>query len=770
MNLQNVAVAYDGSDQVSMVCIATSTVINVLGTFTYTGSTGIGCGGQLNVQGNILDIGTNIGHSDYYGASGAFTPIVINGTGTQYIYASTTADEGTLPAVLTINKPSGTLNVIGTLNVPISNGGGWNYVAGTLNMGTSTVVLAGGNSSCSNVNSVAPLNGNTQFNNLEFIGDLCSGFYAYDVESVMVSTSTTPVVNGNLIITTAGSGFVAPPPINGGTIQVNGNIQAPLVGATALYHNGGGTGTIVVMGTSTQTFTDTLGIYWQMPQLVINKPFINVYGGRGGYAALLGYGNFFLGSTTIQQGEFWIPSSTVTTSNSLNLAANVTIASTGALRIFQPSSTMANATSGNLTITNNGFVEIDAPWGGCNQSSSVTLSGGTSNKIVWAGSGQNIIRYVTASYQTASGAAITAINSVDGGNNTNWTFTQNTPPPKLIQSAGNNITGGDVPWSTNWGVRPGDTVLYAIESQDAPVSSVSDSAGDTYTFVTSTSYTASSHTYYLSLYYATNVSDTPPFSVTQNIVSGDPVYNQDIFDYTGISPSSTLETFNTNRSNTSSTALASGFVSTNFPNDLYFAAMGYVAPTTLSTSTISPFAQESVLNQTSFPPIYTEDFIASTTQYLAANVGANGSGTPYAAILAAFRSPVQQYYPPVGTLDSDTFDTRGSAQLNSIVWQGPKPSTVALPQGTSVQFQMAVSNNPNGPWNFIGPDGTASTTFPNGGGSALPGVPVPLLGNSVQSCYTLFSGYEYFRYRVILLSPLQIKTPTVTNVVVNWSP
>jgi hypothetical protein len=113
--------------------------------------------------------------------------------------------------------------------------------------------------------------------------------------------------------------------------------------------------------------------------------------------------------------------------------------------------------------------------------------------------------------------------------------------------------------------------------------------------------------------------------------------------------------------------------------------------------------------------------------------------------------------PKTGTLDSQTFDTgvASGAQLNSITWKGNAPS------GTSVGFQIAVSNSANGPWNFVGPDGTSGTIY---AGSGVTGGTVSL------SNYASLIG-RYFRYRVILSTNTgQSVSPQVTSVVVNWSP
>lgn len=114
--------------------------------------------------------------------------------------------------------------------------------------------------------------------------------------------------------------------------------------------------------------------------------------------------------------------------------------------------------------------------------------------------------------------------------------------------------------------------------------------------------------------------------------------------------------------------------------------------------------------------------------------------------------------PLVGTLDSATFDTSstGGAQLNSVIWQG---TLNGLPIG-SVGFQFAASNSSSGPWSFTGPDGTASTTY-----AGNPATPIPITD------YSAYSGFRYFRYRLIMESnSSQSITPQVTGVSVNWSP
>jgi hypothetical protein len=107
-----------------------------------------------------------------------------------------------------------------------------------------------------------------------------------------------------------------------------------------------------------------------------------------------------------------------------------------------------------------------------------------------------------------------------------------------------------------------------------------------------------------------------------------------------------------------------------------------------------------------------------------------------------------------GSLDSTTFDTGGSAQFNSILWQGVQPA------GTLVQFQLATSNTSNGPWTFVGLDGTQNTYY-------TPIAPAV----STKLNYTAHNNKRYFRYRVYLTSDSgRTLTPRVDDIIVNWSP
>ncbi len=110
-----------------------------------------------------------------------------------------------------------------------------------------------------------------------------------------------------------------------------------------------------------------------------------------------------------------------------------------------------------------------------------------------------------------------------------------------------------------------------------------------------------------------------------------------------------------------------------------------------------------------------------------------------------------------GDLESIPFNTAraAGAGFNTIMWQGPQPQ----PAGTNVKLQIATSNNINGPWNFVGPDGSKTDYYQPLG----PGVPVRIIRAN-------HNDQQYMAYRVILESDTALaSTPTVTKVIINWS-
>jgi hypothetical protein len=108
--------------------------------------------------------------------------------------------------------------------------------------------------------------------------------------------------------------------------------------------------------------------------------------------------------------------------------------------------------------------------------------------------------------------------------------------------------------------------------------------------------------------------------------------------------------------------------------------------------------------------------------------------------------------PIAGYLYSSIFDTQvtGGASINSIIWKGSL-------NGGSVSFQVASSNNSVGPWNYMGPDGSASTFY-----TANPNTIIPIN-------LSYHNNQRYVRYKVIIQSDSsQTQTPIINDIIINW--
>lgn len=117
-----------------------------------------------------------------------------------------------------------------------------------------------------------------------------------------------------------------------------------------------------------------------------------------------------------------------------------------------------------------------------------------------------------------------------------------------------------------------------------------------------------------------------------------------------------------------------------------------------------------------------------------------------------------------GILTSATIDTEkeDGVTFMGFIWHGTQPA------GTSVNFQIAVSNSSSGPWNFFGPGGGSEVWYGRacprpGSGSAGPNVPI-----CVDK--TLANNYRYIRYRVRLRTNEEgTSTPIVDDIVTLWA-
>jgi hypothetical protein len=101
-----------------------------------------------------------------------------------------------------------------------------------------------------------------------------------------------------------------------------------------------------------------------------------------------------------------------------------------------------------------------------------------------------------------------------------------------------------------------------------------------------------------------------------------------------------------------------------------------------------------------------------------------------------------------GWLESSVFDTGTSASnFTTISWL---PTTQNA--STTLQFQLASSNNSAGPWDYFGPDGTAASFY------TVPGTNIS----------TAHDNSRYVRYKAYLVSTNPIETPVLTSLQLNY--
>lgn len=324
----------------AIAIIGTGNVINVLNDFRLEGATNRTSqlrDGTINVFGDlILENG---------GQSPGFTQVQMVGTGNQSILASADPLLGAIPN-LTINKPSGDLNLSGSFlvagNLKFLNG---NVVTGTA--ATDKITLTG---------SPIALEGTVTLNNLEFAGAVGA-----TLEPTNVITILGDLTHG----ATSQTQF-----INGGRFLLNGDLNWDNSGSfsrgTTTYEFVG-TGAQAINGTAVSTFGGT-------PDLEINKPSgtltlngtVKVGGNwtltQGTVAQATGAGdlvNFnggktITGNTTLNNVAFGASGGTVIMEANTTLTVNgtlSTIASTNALDIDGAGLIVAN---GNIDWNNSG--------------------------------------------------------------------------------------------------------------------------------------------------------------------------------------------------------------------------------------------------------------------------------------------------------------------------------------------------------------------------------------------------------------------------------
>ena len=102
-------------------------------------------------------------------------------------------------------------------------------------------------------------------------------------------------------------------------------------------------------------------------------------------------------------------------------------------------------------------------------------------------------------------------------------------------------------------------------------------------------------------------------------------------------------------------------------------------------------------------------------------------------------------YRPTGTFESSSFDATTNVGYNYFTFNGN------VPANTTLTFQIA-ANNTNSSWAYVGPDGTAGTSYSVGAK-----IPLSIVSN------------RYLRYKATLTTTSSQSTPRIDDVEVNYS-
>jgi hypothetical protein len=188
----------------------------------------------------------------------------------------------------------------------------------------------------------------------------------------------------------------------------------------------------------------------------------------------------------------------------------------------------------------------------------------------------------------------------------------------------------------------------------------------------------------------------------------------------------------------------------------------FPTPATLTAGTLYALVIRPNTNPTGTYAINRSGTAAAGTDVYAGGqrVISNDAGGTWAVVLSGSTTPTQNDagfivyinngFVPTGTLISPVKDSNALGGLTSI-WSTLSWNASA-PANTSAKMQVAGSNSASGPFNFVGPDGTAATFF-----------------TTSPASLDLFYGQRFIQYKAILQSADSLGTPVLNDVTVCYS-
>jgi len=202
--------------------------------------------------------------------------------------------------------------------------------------------------------------------------------------------------------------------------------------------------------------------------------------------------------------------------------------------------------------------------------------------------------------------------------------------------------------------------------------------------------------------------------------------------------------------------LATSFVTIAIGGSSTWYTANFPTPTTVSAGTkyaivvraLSAFTagqlafSNSAKSLTASDDLYTSGQLLFSTNSGGAWTVAYASGGGTDGLFKTYVATGSSGYNSAGNLTSSLKDGGTSTTWSTVSWNGSTPTNTAL------KFQAAGSTVSGGPFNFVGPDGTAATYFTNG------------------ASLDRFNGNRYLKYRAFLSTSNSSSTPTLNDATV----
>jgi len=223
----------------------------------------------------------------------------------------------------------------------------------------------------------------------------------------------------------------------------------------------------------------------------------------------------------------------------------------------------------------------------------------------------------------------------------------------------------------------------------------------------------------------------------------------------GTNPAITIEIRPTSGGTPTSTVLASTTLTGFSSGAGQFYSATFSSPANLTTGTTYAVVARLLTNRTTG----TYAWLRSANNQYANGAWIQGTSCNSGTLVCTWASNSQDL--GFKTYISTGFNTSGDL-ISSVKDSNPAVSstpnwttlswTASTPANTTVKFQAAGSSSASGPFNFVGPDGTASTFFTTNGASL-----------------SQFNGNRYLKYRAYLSTTNSSATPTLNDVTACFS-